>query len=134
MLRDAGYVDMQLNGYKGVDFNADGLAAEACHQACEKLYADGVAGILATIITDTLERMTARLARLVAIRRQDPLVAEVIWGIHIEGPFLNEAPGYAGAHPPDCIRTADLDALRRLLDAADGLTRLVTLCPNATPA
>ena len=79
-------VDLQVNGYAGVDFNQDDLAEADLHLACERLREDGVAGILATIITDELPRMEARLARIAAIRRQDPLVREVVWGIHVEGP------------------------------------------------
>ena len=132
MSLDLPYFDLQLNGCYGIDFNADDLSADACHTACEKLRADGVAGMLATIITDDLDRMAARLARIAAIRRQDPLAAGVIRGIHVEGPFLNPEPGYAGAHPVASIRPADLDAMRRLLDAAEGLVRIVTLRRNTT--
>jgi N-acetylglucosamine-6-phosphate deacetylase len=127
------YVDLQVNGYAGVDFNQDDLPAADLHRACELLREDGVAGILATIITDELPRMTARLARIAAAAEQDPLVREVVWGIHIEGPFLNETPGYVGAHPPQAVRPADLDDAKRLLDAAGGLARLVTLAPERDP-
>src|SRR5258708_6273026 len=51
-------------------------------------------------------------------------------GIHIEGPFINSEVGYRGAHPVDAIRRADVSAMQRLLDAADGLVRLVTLAPE----
>ena len=124
------YIDLQLNGYKGIDFNSDELSAGALHEACELLRADGVAGVLATVITDSLDRMAARLAKIAAIRRDDLLVREVIWGVHIEGPFLNETPGYVGAHPPEHVRPASVEAMQRLLEAADGLTRLVTLAPE----
>jgi len=124
------YFDLQVNGYAGVDFNADDLDPEALHRACERLREDGVAGILATIITASVERMTGRLARLVAIRRQDPLVADVVAGIHIEGPFISSEPGYYGAHPVATVRPADGELMRRLLDAAGGLTRIVTLAPE----
>jgi N-acetylglucosamine-6-phosphate deacetylase len=130
---DLRYVDLQLNGYRGVDFNADELTADSCHTACEGLRADGVEGVLATIITDDLDRMAARLTRIAAIRRQDPLAAGVILGIHVEGPFLNPEPGYAGAHPRESIRPADLDAIKRLVDAAGGLVRIVTLAPEHDP-
>ena len=125
-----GFVDLQLNGYKGIDFNSDELSAGALHEACELLRADGVVGVLATVITDSLDRMAARLAKIAAIRRDDPLVREVILGVHIEGPFLNETPGYVGAHPPEHVRPASVEAMQRLLDSADGLTRIVTLAPE----
>jgi N-acetylglucosamine-6-phosphate deacetylase len=124
------YVDLQINGYAGVDFNRDDLSDTDLHLACELLRKDGMAGVLATIITDELPRMTARLERIAQIRRRDPLVREMIWGIHIEGPFLNETPGYVGAHPPQAVRPADVESMKRLLEAADGLTRLVTLAPE----
>jgi N-acetylglucosamine-6-phosphate deacetylase len=88
---------------------------------------------LATVITDQLEVMATRLARIIQLRDQDPLVGEVIWGLHIEGPFINESPGYVGAHPAVAARGADRDAMRRLLDAAGGLTRIVTLAPERDP-
>jgi N-acetylglucosamine-6-phosphate deacetylase len=124
------YVDLQVNGYAGVDFNGDDLSADGFHQAAERLREDGVAGVLATVISDELPHMVARLARIAAIHRQDALVREVVWGIHIEGPFLNETPGYCGAHPTHAIRPADVGEMNRLLDAADGLVRLVTLAPE----
>ena len=127
------YVDLQINGYAGVDFNQDDLSDADLHFACERLREDGVAGILATIITDEIPQMAGRLRRLAAIRQQDPLVREVIWGIHIEGPFINETPGYVGAHPRQSVRPADVETMKRLLDAAGGLTRLVTLAPERDP-
>ena len=45
------YVDLQINGYAGVDFNRDNLSEVDLHSACERLHEDGVAGVLATIIT-----------------------------------------------------------------------------------
>lgn len=125
-----GYVDLQVNGYAGVDFNADDLGDEALHRACAQLGADGVTACLATIITDDLAAMCRRLARLAALRAVDPLVARVIAGIHIEGPFLNATDGFRGAHPADAIRPATRDAMAQLLDAAAGLTKLVTLAPE----
>jgi N-acetylglucosamine-6-phosphate deacetylase len=124
------YVDLQVNGYAGVDFNQDDLAEDDLHVACQRLREDGVAGILATIITDELPRMTARLRRIAAIRQRDRLVCDVVWGIHIEGPFISEMPGYTGAHPPQAVRPADVETVKQLLDAAEGLTRLVTLAPE----
>jgi N-acetylglucosamine-6-phosphate deacetylase len=129
----AGSFDLQVNGYGGVDFNKDDLTAEELHLACERLRADGVAGILATIITEDISRMTLRLANLVRHREQDALAREIIAGFHIEGPYLNETQGYRGAHPADAMRPADVDETKRLLDAAGGMTRIVTLAPERDP-
>jgi N-acetylglucosamine-6-phosphate deacetylase len=125
-----GFVDLQVNGYAGVDFNQDHLSAEKLRFAYEQLREDGVAGILATIVTAELPQMLLRLERVADACRSDPLVRDVVWGIHIEGPFLNQSPGYAGAHPPAAMCPANIDVMKRLLDAADGLARLVTLAPE----
>ena len=126
----SGYVDLQVNGYGGVDFNGDDLSADSLHAACQRLVADGVAGVLATVITDDIDRMVARLTRLATLRSSDTLAQQVIWGIHVEGPFISDQAGYVGAHPARATRPACRDAMRRLLDASEGLTRIVTLAPE----
>ena len=128
--RTAGYVDLQVNGYHGVDFNGDDLSAEALHEVCQQLESDGVEGILATVITDQVDRMAARLARLAKLREADPIVQAMIWGVHIEGPFLSDQPGFVGSHPPSDVCPASVEKMQGLLDAADGLTRIVTLAPE----
>ena len=125
-----GYFDIQVNGYGGIDFNQDDLSPEGLHTACEHLRADGVDGILATIITEELQQMAERLRRLVRLRCDDPLARDVIVGVHIEGPFLSDKQGYRGAHPLDPLQPASVDAMKLLLDATDGLLRLVTLAPE----
>jgi N-acetylglucosamine-6-phosphate deacetylase len=125
-----GYVDLQVNGYAEVDFNADKLVMEDVAAVCRRLQDDGVAGILATVITADIDAMCRRLANIVCVREADTTVADMIWGIHIEGPFLNETPGYIGAHPVAFARPAVVDVMNRLLDAAGGLTRVVTLAPE----
>jgi len=127
------YIDLQINGYAGADFNSPELTDAEMHESCRLLREDGVAGVLATVITDELPRMEAQWARLADMRRRDPLVRQVVWGFHIEGPFINATAGYVGAHPPQCVRPADVDSMKRLLDAAEGLTRLVTLAPENDP-
>ncbi len=128
-----GFIDLQVNGYGGVDFNQDHLTAEQLHAACERLAADGTTGILATIITEKLETMCQRLKRLVELRAADPLATKIILGFHVEGPFLNPNPGFCGAHPVDAICLADEGAARHLLDAGRGLIRLITLAPEQDP-
>ena len=125
-----GAFDAQVNGYAGLDFNQDDVNGDALHACCQRLIDDGVAGILATVITERIELMTHRISRLAQLRERDRLVRSVIRGVHVEGPFLNPAPGYRGAHPEDAIRPADPEAMRALIDAGGGLVRLVTLAPE----
>lgn len=130
MTTHGGYVDLQVNGYVGVDFNADNVTVEEFARACEALRNDGVESILATVITDSIEAMERRLRNIVTATRSDTNVANMIRGLHVEGPFLNPTPGYIGAHPAEHAKPANLDEMRRLIDAGDGLTRIVTLAPE----
>lgn len=123
-------LDIQVNGYAGTDFNRNDLTAEGLHHACECLREDGCTQILATFITDTIENLQLRMKTLADLRAKDPLAQEVIAGIHIEGPFINLEKGYVGAHPPHCVKPATVDDAKRLLDAAQGLAKLVTLAPE----
>jgi len=125
-----GYVDLQVNGYADVDFNADQLHAERVAAVCQRLRDEGVAEILATVITADLDAMCRRLANICRVRESNPEIAAMIRGIHIEGPFLNEQPGYIGAHPASAARPADIESMKRLLEAAGGNTKIVTLAPE----
>ncbi|MDA0658056.1 MAG: N-acetylglucosamine-6-phosphate deacetylase [Planctomycetota bacterium] len=126
-------IDLQVNGYHGIDFNDPQLTHEQFRAACESLIADGITGCLPTIITADLEQMQACLRRIRDSHRQDEIVRQVVMGVHIEGPFLNSNPGFIGAHPPQHARIAKIEATQRLLDAAGSLTRIFTLAPECDP-
>jgi len=123
-------LDLQVNGYAGTDFNRDGLTAEALHHACVCLKEDGCDQILATFITDTVENLENRMRTLVELRAKDSLAQEVIAGLHIEGPFINPEKGYVGAHPPHCVKPGNVDDAKRLIEAGQGLAKLMTLAPE----
>jgi len=124
------YLDIQVNGYGGIDFNQNNLSLNDLRTACKKLKNDQVGGIFATVITANFQDMIIRINQLVQLREQDTLIHEIIKGIHIEGPFLNIHDGYRGAHPKAHILEGDMNKMKRLLNAADGLTRIVTLAPE----
>jgi N-acetylglucosamine-6-phosphate deacetylase len=126
-------IDLQVNGYAGVDFNADRLNGDQLHAACEALRRDGTDCALATVITAEPSVMCQRIARLVGLRAEDRLIADVLVGIHVEGPFLSSQPGYIGAHPAEHAQAASPSVAERLLEAGDGLVRLLTLAPECDP-
>ncbi|MGE3242510.1 MAG: N-acetylglucosamine-6-phosphate deacetylase [Pirellulales bacterium] len=129
----ARFVDLQVNGYAGVDFNSECLTTEDLRGACLRLRLDGVEKALATIITASLDSMVKKAVRIVACCREDATIAEVIAGIHLEGPFISAVPGYVGAHPLSEVRPASLELAMRLYDACAGLLRIVTLAPENDP-
>lgn len=126
-------LDLQLNGYRGVDFNADTLTAEQMHASALALKRDGCGQCLATIITDSLEAMVRRIGNLSRAIETDPVVRTTFLGIHVEGPFINPERGYHGAHPQQHARKASQDEMQWLIEAGRGHIRLVTLAPEMDP-
>lgn len=125
-----GWVDLQVNGYGGVDFNSDDLTLQQTLQVCRRLADDGVSAILPTVITAPLPQMIARIERLARWIDDQPEVAQRFTGLHVEGPFLNRQQGFVGAHPPESVLPATVEAAKRLLDAGRGHVKLVTLAPE----
>jgi N-acetylglucosamine-6-phosphate deacetylase len=125
-----GYVDIQLNGYFGCDFNDNALTAEAFHGCCLKLREHGVRAFLPTVTTAALDDMCLRLRHLAEYVAADPLAREMAPGFHVEGPLINETAGYRGAHPAQHIRPATPEAAKRLVEAGGGRVRLFTLAPE----
>lgn len=125
--------DLQINGYYGVDFNQDSISPDQLHEACLALDRDQVDGVLVTIITDDVSRMADRIARIVQLRSADPLVHRMIAGVHVEGPFISDVTGYVGAHPVQHAKQTNWRGMETLLEAGDGLVRIVTLAPEQDP-
>ena len=124
------YIDLQVNGAYGVDFNSDTLTVERFEFACTKLKESGIIGFLPTIITDSLEAMCRRIGNIASIVESNPSLSALVRGIHLEGPFLSDRVGFYGTHPPQHIMPANLRDAMRLIDAGRGLVRLVTLAPE----
>jgi N-acetylglucosamine-6-phosphate deacetylase len=127
----SGFVDLQVNGYGGVDFNADHLSDEDANCVTERLAADGVSSALATIITAPIDAMARRIARVAELIETAPEFARIIAGIHIEGPFISAREGYVGAHPAAHVIPAKMEAANRLLDSGRGHVKLLTLAPES---
>ena len=126
-------LDLQLNGYRGLDFGTDGLDAAMLAEACRAYRADGGGRFLATVITDSLDTLERRVAALAAAIEADGTVADCVAGIHVEGPFIRAEPGFVGAHPPEHACDAAPAAAERLLAAGRGHVRMVTLAPERDP-
>lgn len=126
-----GLVDVQVNGFAGVDFNAPGLNNEAWTAATDALFAAGCTHFLATLLTNADDALRARLQALEACRQTK---ARNAIGYHLEGPFLNPDPGSRGCHPVDYMRAPDLAWLGSMRDAGGHAVRLITLAPEVHPA
>jgi N-acetylglucosamine-6-phosphate deacetylase len=113
-----GFVDLQVNGYGGVDFLS--ASTDDYRRAGEALLLAGVTAYQPTFITSaeatTIEAMRAMLSD----------TGPHVLGAHLEGPFLS--PDRPGTHPLEHLRAPDVVLLDRLLDA--GNVTQMTLAPE----
>ncbi|MGK9230914.1 amidohydrolase family protein [Inquilinus limosus] len=126
----AGLVDLQVNGFAGIDLNGGDLQPDAVARLAAVLRANGVTTFLPTLITASEASITAALAAIAAARAADPLVAHAIPAVHVEGPHISPEDGPRGAHPRDQVRPPDLAEFERWQAACGGLVGLVTLSPH----
>lgn len=124
-----GWVDIQVNGFAGVDYNDPSVTPEQLSRSLSALHACGVTRILATIITGPHERMAGALRNLAQARQSLP-TGETIEGFHLEGPWISPEDGPRGAHPRQWVRPPDVAEFEQLQDAAQGLIRMVTVAPE----
>ena len=122
-----GFVDLQVNGYAGVDFNAPGLTVDAVKAVTERLERDGTSGYLPTLVTGDPEMLIATVRTVVAARRKFAVCEKNILGFFMEGPFISDRPGAVGTHPVEWVRPPDLALFDRFQDAAEGLVRMVNV-------
>ncbi|MEM7473835.1 MAG: N-acetylglucosamine-6-phosphate deacetylase [Planctomycetota bacterium] len=129
-----GYVDLQVNGYEGIDFNAADLTIDEVETAAAAMQRDEVAAALPTVITASPAHMLHCISVLRKSIEELPNVSQVFRGIHIEGPFLSHVDGYIGAHPKEHASPQNEALLARLLDAAGPWAKLLTLAPEIDTA
>ena len=129
-MRTAGLLDLQVNGHGGVDFNSPALTPDALDHALHGMLRAGVTHCLPTLITAPEAELTARLDALDQAIRTSRLGPIMVLGIHLEGPFLNPAAGYAGCHPPAAMVAPDPVLLQRIVAGTGTPIRLLTLAPE----
>jgi len=125
-----GLIDLQVNGYAGVDFNDAALDAAALDHALHAMLCAGVTTCLPTLITAPEIVLAERLAALDRAVANSRLGPSMVPGFHLEGPFLNPAPGFAGCHPPNGMLPPDPALLQRLTAPLTRPILLLTLAPE----
>jgi N-acetylglucosamine-6-phosphate deacetylase len=131
-----GLVDLQVNGFSGVDvWTAD--AGELAGMAVALARA-GTTSFLPTLITASVPALVDRLRSLAGVLAVDLAAARGAapraraLGIHLEGPFLSSRR--AGAHDPAWFVDPRPEFVDALVDAAQGRLAVVTLAPERVGA
>jgi N-acetylglucosamine-6-phosphate deacetylase len=125
-----GLVDIQINGFAGIDFNRALESEDAWHHATQQLYAHGCTGFLIALITNTGEGTRKLLTDLTGRIHLDP---RNCLGFHMEGPWLNPDPGYCGAHRAEWMQKPDARLLEDWWAIAGPLLKLITIAPELNP-
>ena len=121
MVMTPGYVDIHSHGAWGSSFD-DGekgiTTARAGHMA------HGTTRQVLSLITNPIDVICGNLKTVHDMMPDRP----DILGAHLEGPFL--AMPRKGAHDPNCLVDPTPDLVSRMLDAADGCLRQITIAPE----
>lgn len=116
-----GFVDLHCHGGAGVAFD-DG--EDAIERAMAFHRAHGTTRQLASLVTGSLDDMTARTAAVAAVAARD----DRLLGVHLEGPCIAEAR--KGAHDVTLLRDPDAASLDVLVDGVGDLLAMITLAPE----
>ena len=124
-----GFIDIHVHG--GGGFSLATPDPEEVRSYARWVAVKGVTSFLASVVADTPDEGEAYLRA--AAQAAGPVAngAELL-GIHLEGPFVNTV--CRGALPESWLRTPDVGLFRRLVDAAGGRLRVLTLAPELAGA
>ncbi len=120
-----GMADTHIHGAFGEAF--DHSDADI-HAAARGLARHGVTAFCPTLSALSEADATAAIRNIVAAARSQGTDEARVVGIHLEGPFVS--PHRKGALNPDNLRTPDIALFDRLIDAGEGLVKLMTVAPE----
>jgi N-acetylglucosamine-6-phosphate deacetylase len=124
-----GFVDIQVNGFAGVDFSAPDLDVEQIASIVPPLWSTGVTSFCPTLITSSLDLLEHNFRQLERARQALPRFAASVPCYHLEGPYISPGPS-RGAHDPAWMRHPDWPEFERLQNAAGGRIGIITLAPE----
>lgn len=114
-----GFIDLHCHGGGGRAFDG---TEEDIQIALNVHRTHGTTRCVLSLVSAPVDDLVASMQRIAGLN--DPLVL----GAHLEGPFL--APGRRGAHNPDMLLHPTPDVVDRLIEAAAGSLRQITIAPE----
>ncbi len=124
-----GLIDIQINGYNGVDFADPDLTTEDLLKVVKALWEAGVTTFIPTVITNDHEHIKNSFKAL-SSTLSDPLISMSVPCFHLEGPYISPVKGFRGAHLEKYIRLPDIQEFQEYQQAADNRIKLVTVAPE----
>ena len=124
-----GFIDIQINGFGGVDFSAPDLEIDQLISILPLLWKTGVTSFCPTLITASHEQLLRSLRLWESARRSDRRLLEATPCMHLEGPFFPNGKA-AGIHNPQHMRLPNWDEFAEFQMAAHGDIGIVTLAPE----
>lgn len=125
-----GFVDLQVNGFNGIDFNQGDLKEEQVFEITKALWQEGVTSYFPTLITNNDANIESAITCIGKACKKNKLIDDSIAGIHLEGPFLSLEDGPRGAHPLQYIKAPDWDLFCKWQEKAEGKIKMITLSPE----
>lgn len=125
-----GWIDLQVNGYAGFDFNAQPVETKDVLGVTERMNRYGVTSYLPTVITGSFERIKQAVGQIGRVCDEYESAAASIAGIHVEGPYLSREDGPRGAHPREHIREPDYEEWRQLQKESGNRIKMITVAPE----
>jgi N-acetylglucosamine-6-phosphate deacetylase len=122
-------VDIQINGFAGVDFSDAKLEAEEVIGVLPSLWKTGVGSFCPTLVTNSRDRLTRNFRVLETARKADARFARAVPCYHLEGPYLSPG-GSRGVHDTSLMHPPDWDEFEELQQAAGGNIGIVTIAPE----
>lgn len=124
-----GLIDIQINGYMGVDFGNPDLDINDLHKVVKSLWKEGVTTFLPTLTSADHEKLIKCFTTL-SRAFDDPDISPSIPGFHLEGPYISPVKGFRGAHLEKYIRPPDWEEFLQYQKAARNKILLVTVAPE----
>jgi N-acetylglucosamine-6-phosphate deacetylase len=125
-----GFIDIQVNGFAGVDLNHAHFRGDELVSVCRNLLMTGVTRFCPTLITANHKQLARNIKEIRLACKRHWLVRKMVLGIHLEGPYINPEDGPRGAHPRTHVDRPDWGEFERLLLSGNGLVRMVTVAPE----